>query len=243
MGRQAAIRRTIPRMPRQLETADIYVHHLVVLAEVCGRLGYSGLLLLLDEAEHVRRFTAQRQHRAGNFLDILARAAHAHPGQGMVARNDHGIDLGTYWDHGPHFGVVVGLTEGDLFADTPRPLHQACTLLHDRGDVKTLEPPSPDAYGAWCRRLMTRFCEYRPEHAGVLAGEDARAAVAAALRQCFAQATDQSRVLRRWIKLGCLVPSMVMAGNATSLDKVIEEINVVAAHLSGQRLPWDDTVG
>ena len=51
---------TPPRaMPRTLQAADIYAHHLVVINEWCRALGYKGLLLIFDEAEHVLGFQRQ----------------------------------------------------------------------------------------------------------------------------------------------------------------------------------------
>src|SRR6266849_10135521 len=66
----------VPAMPRTRETAEIYTMHLAVVAEMCRALGYQGLLLILDEAEHVRGYNVRRQERANNFFDLLARCAH-----------------------------------------------------------------------------------------------------------------------------------------------------------------------
>jgi hypothetical protein len=48
----------------------------VVVNEMCRALGYKGLLLVVDEAEHVRGYNVRRQERANNFFDLLARCAH-----------------------------------------------------------------------------------------------------------------------------------------------------------------------
>ena len=39
-------------------------------------LGYKGLALILDEAEHVRGYNVNRRERANNLFDLLSRAAH-----------------------------------------------------------------------------------------------------------------------------------------------------------------------
>ena len=244
LARAAKVPDAIPRLPRMRETADIYVHHLAVLAEICRNLGYGGLLLVLDEAEHVRGFNVRRQERANNLFDVLARSAH-YPMKagGSIIPNDHGVALGPYWNQGPHFALVVGLTEGDVFADKSVPLHDACVFLHNKSDRKMLKPPSPAEYEAWCEHFLRRFCEYRPTHAAMLDSDKARRAVAAALRVGFEKAPLESRVLRRWLKLACLVPSVLMAGNAATLEELIAILDRAALELGDQLLPWDDLVG
>lgn len=58
----------IPTMPQTKDTGLIYAFHLVVLHEVLKALGYRGLALIIDEAEHVRTYSINRYLRANNFL-------------------------------------------------------------------------------------------------------------------------------------------------------------------------------
>jgi len=69
LARDKGLNIRVPRMPSTRETADIYVHHLVVVNTLCKLLGYKGLAIILDEAEHVRGFNVRRRERANNFLN------------------------------------------------------------------------------------------------------------------------------------------------------------------------------
>ena len=69
-------------MPQTKDTGLLYAFQLVVLHEVLQALGYRGLALIIDEAKHVRTYSANRFIRANNFCDILARCAHARGGSG-----------------------------------------------------------------------------------------------------------------------------------------------------------------
>ena len=62
-------------MPQTKDTGLIYAFHLVVLNEVLKALGYKGLAILIDEAEHVRTYSINRYHRANSFFDVLAKFA------------------------------------------------------------------------------------------------------------------------------------------------------------------------
>ena len=126
--------RIIPNMPKVRETGEIYVFHLIVFNELCRALGYKGLLVVLDEAEHVRGYSVRRRERANNLLDLLSRSAHVPIGEGSPILNDHGYEFPEFWNRGPHFGIFVGLTEGNTFADRSLSLRDACVFLHSESD-------------------------------------------------------------------------------------------------------------
>ena len=119
----------------------------MVINEWCRSLGYKGLLILLDEAEHVRGFNVARRERSTNLFDLLARCARP-PSDHDEAPigNSRGFRLPQYWKEGPHFALVVALTEGDTFSDSSLDLREACVFLRDESDFLRLEPPTRNEY-------------------------------------------------------------------------------------------------
>jgi hypothetical protein len=229
-----------PTMPRTRETGDIYVYHLVVIHELCRALGYRGLLLILDEAEHVRGYNVRRRERANNFFDLLARAAHPPiPGDPPPIGNEHGYQLPRYWREGPHFGVVVGLTEGNIFADQTLPIRDACVFLHRESDRIRLKPPRPVQYEHWCSEFLLEFHRHYPECTEMIGSPEARTRVAKLLATEFRDQADGERTLRLWIKLASLVPSVLLARSVQTLDQLEAVVKRAAREASGQILPWD----
>jgi hypothetical protein len=233
---------TAPRtMPRTRESADIYVHHLVVINELCRALGYQGLLIVLDEAEHVRSFSVNRKDRANNLFDLLARCAHK-PLKGYPAPNpnENGIDVPPYWRHGPHFGVVVALTEGDTFAESGLALKESCVFLHDSTDMVRLAPPKKDDYRRWCAGFLKQFVEHYSVHAESIAGDGVEA-ISRALAEEYARQSDDERTLRLWTKVATLVPSMILARTAPQggVSELISELRQAARGAAGEILPWE----
>ena len=204
----------IPNMPKMKETAEIYVYHLVVINEICRTLGYKGLLIILDEAEHVRGFSVLRRERANNFFDVLARSAHLPLGEGAPSRCDYDFQIPEYWNQGPHFGLFVGLTEGNTFEDGSLSLRDACTFLHSEDDKITLTPPTRDQYEQWCFNLLANFHEHYPEKTRLLASAEDCRRISMALADEFETGRDFDLVIRVWVKLACLVPSVILSGGA-----------------------------
>jgi hypothetical protein len=227
-------------MPRTLETSEIYVHHLVVVNELCRRLGYKGLLILLDEAEHVRGFNVNRRSRANNFFDTLAQAAHA-PKRGLPPplRNEHGIQLPEFWRSGPHFGVVVALTEGDTFAEDVDSIRDACVFLHDESDMIRLVPPTADEYRGWCEAFLREFQTHYPGDAIPLGGSDGLSRVASALAAEYANIDGASQALRLWTKLAGFVPALMFAGAVSSVNEIVTQLQRAARAASGLSMPWE----
>jgi len=231
---------SIPLMPKVRDTAEIYVFHLAVVNEIAQALGYKGLLIILDEAEHVRGYNVKRKERANNFFELLGRAAHP-PLQDngeVPALNDHGFDLPRYWESGPHFGLYVGLTEGDTFQSTNLTLRDACIFLHEQSDMIVLKAPVAEQYGAWCLSLMGSFHQHYPSKTSLLASEEARERIATALQEEFETYKDNA-VMRSWVKLGCLVPSVLLAGNADSVEDVVAILKGAVNEMMGGYLPWE----
>jgi hypothetical protein len=229
-----------PRMPKTRETAEIYVFHLVLIHKILNVLGYRGLLILLDEAEHVRGYNVRRKERANNFFDLLARSANP-PLAGVEppVLNDHDWQLPKYWEAGPHFGLLVGLTEGDTFADPSMPLRDACVFLHKEEDRVILRPPSPKEYEAWCARYLDKFHSYRPESTALLSTEQDRLSLAELLRDEFKSIPETDRLIRTWVKLASLVPSMLLAKKVGSFEELGAVMKRSAQEATRSVLPWE----
>ncbi len=230
---------SIPNMPKIKETGEIYVFHLTVVNEICKTLGYKGFLIILDEAEHVRGYNVTRRKRANNFFDLLARSAHLPLGEGSPILNDHGYDFPKFWDNGPHFGLYVGLTEGNTFEYAYDSLREACVFLHSEGDQITLAVPSRDDYEEWCLNLLTHFHDHYPEKTELFSSLNARKKIAKVLADEFESNEDNDLVIRIWVKLACLVPSVVLAHGAESVDDIITIIQDAVVELSGGFMPWE----
>lgn len=230
----------IPNMPRTKETAEIYVNHLVVISEICRELGYKGFLIIMDEAEHVRSYNVRRRNRANNFFDILARCAHRPlSSEEPPIRNDHFVELPRFWQDGPWFGLFVGLTEGNTFSDSLLSLREACVFLHEERDIIRLQSPSPDDYEQLCSKLLSRFQTFYPENTGLIQREDSRRQVASTLRSQFEYIGKSEKPLRTWIKLACLAPSILLAGNASTVEELTQKIKKAAQEATDDVLPWE----
>jgi len=226
LARDSGLRIGVPRMPATLESAEIYCFHLVVINEIVKALGYSGLLLVLDEAEHVRGYNVRRQERATSFFDYLARSAHLPLAttQGPY-KNAHGWELPDYWFEGPHFGLYVGLTEGDIFSEPSEHIRDACVFLHDKEDKVRVRTPKPEDYEHWCRQLFDAFHHHYPDASEGLASPASRRQMARILKKEFETVHGDEVPLRLWTKLAGLACSyLVVRSEATKgqLAKVLE---------------------
>lgn len=232
---------TIPRMPKIKETAEIYVFHLVVVNEICKALGYKGLLIILDEAEHVRGYNVRRKERANNFFYLLSRSAHLPLTDGdKPISNDFDFILPEYWSTGPHFSLFVGLTEGDIFSDPTLTLRDACVFLHSDDDRLNLHAPSPKDYEMWCVRFFNEFHQNHPESTQIISKHESRKEIASVLRKEFEKLHEHDRLLRIWVKLASLVPSILLARNARSKEELIQTIQKSAKKATGYVLPWEN---
>lgn len=229
-----------PTMPKTRETAEIYAFHLAVVNELCKALGYKGLLLILDEAEHVRGFTVQRRERANNFFDFISRASRPRQKlRPLPIPNDFNYNLPKYWQQGPHFGLLIGLTEGDTFEDSSQELHDACVFLSVDSDLVRLRAPEPAAFESWASTFLAQFVKYFPAEMELISSDSALKKIAGLLTEGFAQQGYHDRTLRLWTKLTSFVPSLLFAGAVHNMKDLEGAVRTATAEASGEILPWD----
>lgn len=182
-----------------------------------------------------------RQDRANNFFDILARCAHRPVvDDAPPLLNDHGLSLPDFWRRGPHFGLLVGLTEGDTFSNPALSLREACAFLFSESDKVQLRPPKAGEYEEWCLGLFEKFNSFYPERSELMASADNRQILAVTLRSEFEKLQVEERSLRIWVKLGCLVPSILMAKKVRDLSELVKMTRDSAAEATRGGLPWED---
>ena len=239
LAREKGLKIRVPRMPVTKESSEIYVFHLVVINELCKLLGYRGLMIILDEAEHVRGFNVRRRERANNLFDYLARSAHKpDPDDDLPALNEHGLALPHYWNTGPHFGLFVGLTEADTFADETMSLRDACVFLRTEEDRVRLFNPSKSEYRDWCDGFLKRFCEAYPLKTSLLESKKNRLQVVTCLESAYPSSAD-GVTLRNLLKLASLVPCILLSHPETTLEELIEHLHNTTADYFGNALPWE----
>jgi len=239
LAREKGLKIRVPRMPVTKESSEIYVFHLVVINELCKLLGYRGLMIILDEAEHVRGFNVRRRERANNLFDYLARSAHKpYPDDDLPALNEHGLALPHYWNSGPHFGLFVGLTEADTFTDEAMSLRDACVFLRTEEDRIRLFNPSKKEYRDWCDSFLKRFGEVYPLKAALLEPKKNRIQIVNCLEDAYPSSAD-GVTLRNLLKLASLVPCILLSHPEISLEELIEHIRNTTADYFGNALPWE----
>jgi hypothetical protein len=232
----------IPTMPQTKDTALIYAFHLVVLNEVVKALGYRGLALIIDEAEHVRTYSINRYLRANNFFDVLARCAHP-PRKGLQDPNcDYDMTgIPPFWREGPHFGLFVGLTEGEDTQDLKRKAGEMSVLIHSPDEVVHLAPPSAADYEAWAVRFLTEASSHLGPKVDLLSDPELCAQIAGVLRERFEQALDSEKLLRNWTKMAGLPPAVLLSQPAkVGHNELMAIVDDAAKQISGEVLPWDE---
>ncbi|BCG47914.1 hypothetical protein GEOBRER4_n2765 [Citrifermentans bremense] len=230
----------LPNMPKVRDTAEIYVFHLAVVNQIAQALGYQGLLIVLDEAEHVRGYSVRRKERANNFFDMLARAAHPplEDKSEIPILNDHGFELPRYWESGPHFALYIGLTEADTFAHSFLSLRDACAFLHNERDMVLLHPPTPEDYQMWCYSLYERMHRHYPTQMALLEAKENIRKISEVLRQEF-ESHRENAVMRTWVKLACLIPAVLFADRTRTVEDVVAIVTKAVNELLGGFLPWE----
>ncbi len=208
----------IPTMPQTKDTGLIYAFHLVVLHEVLKALGYRGLALIIDEAEHVRTYSINRYFRANNFFDVLARCAHPPRNDLQDPHCDYDMTgVPPFWREGPHFGLFVGLTEGEDTQDLKRKAGEMSVLIHSPDEVVHLAPPSAADYEAWATRFLTEASSHLGPKVDLLSDPDLCAQIAAVLRERFEQIPDTEKLLRNWTKMAGLPAAVLLSQSAAVL--------------------------
>jgi len=87
--------------------------------------------------------------------------------------------------------------------------------------------------------LLTDFHKHYPEKTKLISSKKARVTIAGVLGDEFEMNRDNDMVIRIWVKLACLVPSVVLACEAESVDDIISIIQKAVRELSGGSLPWE----
>lgn len=238
----AGNRDSIPSMPQTKDTGLIYANHLVVLNEVLKALGYRGLAIVIDEAEHVRSYSVNMYLRANNFLDILARCAHPPRKDLRDPTCDHDVSaLPLFWREGPHFAMFVGLTEGEDVQDLRRKAGEMSVLIHSPGDVVELKPPSPTDYEVWVATFLDEAAHRLGAKVAMLSNPDLRERIAAILRQSFEETPNSERVLRNWTKLAGLPAAVLMAHPGRhGVEEIPILVEEAARQVAGGMLPWEE---
>jgi hypothetical protein len=239
LAREKGLKVKVPRMPVTKETADIYVNHLVVVNALCRQLGYKGLAIILDEAEHVRGYNVRRKERANNFFELLARSAHMpNITDDDPAMNDHDKIVPRYWEQGPHFSLLVGLTEADTFLDPTLSLREACLFLRTEQDRIMLSNPCREDYATWCDNFLQKFCGFYPSETRLICSDYARGQVVACLAELYPYSPD-GVTIRNLLKLASLVPCVLLSHPDTSLGELLDHLKTTSADYLGNALPWD----
>ena len=232
----------IPTMPQTKDTGLIYAFQLVTIHEILKALGYRGLALIIDEAEHVQSYSVNRYLRANNFFDILSRCAHRPRNALRDPECDHDVSaLPPFWREGPHFGLFVGLTEGDDIHALKHKTTEMSVLIHSAEDVVHLKPPSADEYEAWVSVFVAETANQLGPKARILSDRSLRGRIASALRNQFEQTADSEKLLRNWTKMAGLPAAVLLSQPATmDGDELVAIIEDAAREVAGEILPWDE---
>ena len=239
---RAGMREKIPPLPQSKDSGVIYAYQLVVVHEALKALGYRGLAIFIDEAEHVRTYSASRYLRANNFLDVLSRCAHPPRPDLQDPRCDYDISaFAPFWREGPHFALFVGLTEGEDTQDLRRKAGEMSVLIHSPEDVLQLELPSPEGYEAWSAAFLAEAAGRLGAKVDVLSDSGLRWRIAGTLRAYFEQSSDCDKPLRNWTKMAGF-PAAVLMSQPTPIggDELVAIVEDAARQVAGEVLPWDD---
>lgn len=240
--RRAGYRDTIPTMPSSKDTGVLYAFHLVVLHHALQALGYRGLAIIVDEAEHVRAYSLNRYVRANNFLDVLARCAHRPRTDLAEPPCDHDVsELPPFWREGPHFALFVGLTEGEDTQSLQRDAGDRSVLIHSPDDVARLEPPGPAEYEAWAAAFLAEAAVHLGPKVTALSDAAVRRRIASVLRERFEQTPATEKLLRNWTKMAGFPAAVLMSQpREIACAELVAIVDAAAREVAGEVLPWDD---
>lgn len=239
---RAGFKDRIPTMPQFKNTTVVYAYNLVVLHEVVKALGYKGLAIIIDEAEHVRTYSVNRYLRANNFFDVLARCAHQPRNDLMNPENDYEhFNLPPFWCEGPHFALFVGLTEGANTYELNHKVEEIGVLIHNENDVVRLSAPDAAAYENWSLGFLSGCAERLGPKTHMLTDRNLRIRIAKTLRTNFEQTPVDELVLRNWTKLAGFAPAVLLSHDREfGADELVEVVDSAARQVAGEMLPWDD---
>jgi hypothetical protein len=239
---RAGYREQIPAFPQTKDTGLIYAFNLVVIHEVMKALGYKGLALIIDEAEHVRTYSLNRYLRANNFFDILSRCGHAPRHDLRDPPCDYDVSgLASFWKEGPHFGLFVGLTEGEDTQDLRRKAGEMSVLIHSPKDVVQLKPPGSADYEAWSAAFLAEAAERLGPKVDLLASATLRTRIASVLRGHFDQTPDSEKLLRNWTKMAGFPAAVLLSrSDGVGEDELVSIVDDAARQVAGEVPPWDE---
>jgi hypothetical protein len=239
---RAGYRSKIPILPQSKDTGLVYAYNLVVLHEVLKALGYKGLAVIIDEAEHVRSYSFNRYIRANNFFDIMARCAHAPRDDLKKPDSDYEqYELPPFWKEGPHFALFVGLTEGEDTQDLQRKVGEMSALIHNQNDIVRLEPPNEVEYEKWSLAFLAECADRLGPKVRLLSDPAVRSRIAIKLRHHFEQVRVPERVLRNWTKMAGFAPAVLLSHEREiGADELVDLVDEAAGQISGELLPWDN---
>ncbi len=231
----------VPGMPLTRDNGLIYAYHLVVINEILRTLGYRGLAVVVDEAEHVRTYSANRYSRASNFLDVLARCSH--PARDDLAEPLCDYDLSgvpPFWREGPHFALIVGLTYGEDAAELRGDAGTIGAMIHSKEDIAHIDPPTADAYESWALDFLSESATRLGPRVGLLGDQELRKALAGCLRQGYATTSRDESPLRLWTKLAALPSAILMSQVEVSAEVLLDFTQRAIDEVAGNVYPWDD---
>lgn len=227
----------IPPMPQHMKSGYVYAFHLVVLNEVLKCLGYKGLVLILDEVEHIRGYPARRREHAKHFIQTLKSCALNNVSNFNARDYEYNwYNMPAFWREGPHFGLFVGLTESnaDEYEEDDRELEMF-------NKITRLAFPSSEEYGEWVDLFLAKCGSGFGTSVKMLKHKKTRAKVTKILTENYESANPSEKVLRNWTKLAGL-PAAVLMSNAHNVDEdqLIEIVAKSAVEIADDRMPWDD---
>jgi len=148
--------------------------------------------------------------------------------------------LPPFWREGPHFGLFVGLTEGEDTQDLKRKAGEMSVLIHSPKDIVHLEPPSAEDYEAWSAAFLAEAAGRLGPKVRVLADSSLRERIAMALREKFEQIPDSEKLLRNWTKMAGF-PAAVLMSQPKPIggDELVAIVEDAARQIAGEVLPWE----
>ncbi len=243
----------VPILPTTYDTSVFHVHFLVVLSAVLRSLGYRGLAIVIDEAEHVRRFGGMRLLQARNLLELMLRTARTSV-KGGFPRERHGhIDIPKFWRRGPQFALFVGLTpdareENRDYGAWGRSVRSGYTrrkdalgfLTRPKGNVEELHPPSAGEYRQWVVQFLSMCGAHLGTRARLLADPRLRDRIAGVCEENYRKVPGSECVLRHWTRLAGFVPALLLRHDgAMEAERLVQAVAEAAQAGGAEETPWE----
>ena len=234
-------RQLIPTMPTMKDSGVIYVYHLVVLNEILRALGYRGLAIIFDEAEHVRSYNRLRIKRAESFFDVLSRVAHQPRHNLDEPKCDFDIsNFPRFWLEGPHIALFIGLTEGFSEYDINSKAKELKVLIPSESEIHHLSPPDVEAYRQWSKVFLLNAADHLGDSLNMLSNQSFVEQITNSLCIHYQKIPDSEKILRNWTKLVGL-PIAILLSRQDSINPIdlISIIEDAAASIYSEAMPWE----